>query len=171
MPVAPVEARRIVEICDSLPEPRRSEVRARFDAVRDRLAEAGLLDPLMHAASIPDAQRREIGLAYFRLRLPCPFLESESCGVHPQRPASCREYLVTSPAANCAQPAADTVQCVEMPVRVSNALLDPREAEPAGREAWVPLALALAWVEAHPSAPAERPGPELLREFLGRLAP
>jgi Fe-S-cluster containining protein len=36
--------------------------------------------------------------------MPCPFLEDESCSIHPDRPLVCREYLVTSPAELCAGP-------------------------------------------------------------------
>ncbi len=41
---------------------------------------------------------------YFHLGIACPFLEDESCSIHADRPISCREYLVTSPAVNCADP-------------------------------------------------------------------
>jgi hypothetical protein len=33
---------------------------------------------------------------YFLQGVACPFLEAESCGIHPDRPLACREYLVTS---------------------------------------------------------------------------
>ena len=47
--------------------------------------------------------------------VPCPFLEDESCSIHPERPLVCREYLVTSPAALCAGPTQEGVTPVAVP--------------------------------------------------------
>jgi Fe-S-cluster containining protein len=165
VPIAGAEAHNLKRLVDALPEPRQSRVRARFAEVRAGLAAAGLLDQLRQRG--PEAAPlREVGLAYFRLGLPCPFLEDESCSIHAERPLACHEYLVTSPAEHCARPTADTVRMVKLPAGPAAALrgLD-REASAA---AWVPLALALEWAKANPEPPP-RTGPALLEEFFGLL--
>ena len=97
VPITEIEARCLAELVDSLPEPRRTEIRARFDAAVRRLDEAGLLERLRHPARLPRDERESLGLAYFALGIPCPFLEEELCSIHADRPLVCREFLVTSP--------------------------------------------------------------------------
>jgi Fe-S-cluster containining protein len=170
VPIAEVEARAIRDVIERLPESRRSEIRARFAAARQRLDEAGILDKLLHPEAWPEGDNREFGLDYFRLGIACPFLEEESCSIHPDRPIACREYLVTSPARNCAQPTPETVQCVKLPFKIWNALGrvdEPREASRFIR--WVPLIVAPEWADAHPDEPALRPGPELLQKLLNEM--
>src|SRR5262249_9772433 len=111
-----------------------------------------------------------IGLEYFRQAIACPFLEEESCSIYADRPITCREYLVTSPAEHCARPRADTVKQVPLPLKVWTALA--RMDEP-GREArfirWRPLILALEESESQHNEPPVRPGPEWLQELFEKL--
>jgi Fe-S-cluster containining protein len=168
VPVSETEARRLRDLVNDLPEQRRSAVLARFADARERVEAGGLLEQLRHPERLPAEQRKAFGLAYFRQGIPCPFLEEESCSIHPDRPLICREYLVTSPAEHCARPSAAAVRCVPLPGRVSRAATRLGAEPAAGR--WVPLVLALEWADAHPTEPSARPGPELLRELLGHLA-
>ena len=115
VPITEIEARRLAELVESLPEPRRTEIRARFDAAVRRLDEAGLLERLRHPERVPREERESLGLAYFALGIPCPFLEEESCSIHADRPLVCREFLVTSPPEFCADPAGRRVEGVELP--------------------------------------------------------
>jgi len=116
------------------------------------------------------ADWHQLGLDYFRLGIACPFLEDESCSIHPHRPASCREYLVTSPAANCASPTADNIAMVELPAKMSrvlNRFSDGRGDAPAR---WMALPLLLEWAAEHCKDPQPvLPGAELLRNFMNRL--
>ena len=107
-----------------------------------------------------------MGLDYFRLGLACPFLEDESCSIHEVRPIACREYLVTTPAEHCANPSAETVRCVPLPGKASEALRKTGEAAGAP---WVPLSLALDWAEGHPETLPPRPGPAWVGEFIKHL--
>jgi Fe-S-cluster containining protein len=170
VPVAEVEARRLRDVVEELPEPRRSQVRARFAEARRRLDAAGLLETLLRRAEWQQGDHRAVGDAYFRQGIPCPFLEEESCSIYEDRPIACREYLVTSPAENCARPSAETVRCVKMPLQVwaSLARLDPLP-EGARSIRWVPLSLAPEWADAHADEAPPRPGPELLRELFAHL--
>ena len=136
MPITKIEARYLAELVESLPEPRRTEIRSRFDAAIRRLDEAGLLERLRHPERVsPETERESLGLAYFGLGIPCPFLEEESCSIHADRPLVCREFLVTSPPEYCADPAGKRVEGVKLPVRLSNVLA--RLAESGAPGAWI----------------------------------
>jgi Fe-S-cluster containining protein len=169
VPISEVEARHLAALVEALPEPRRAQVRARFDEARRRLAEVGLLETLRRRQEWAEEESRPVGEAYFRQGIPCPFLEEESCSIHPDRPIVCREYLVTSPAENCAKPRADTVNRVRLPMKLWPALALFDTAPKARFIRWVPLVLALEWVAEQPEEPAPRPGPELLRRFFDYL--
>ena len=168
--ISEVEARHIGALVDALPEPRRSAIRNRFDEAHHRLEEAGLLEELRYPEQWTDGQGRSLGLQYFQQGIPCPFLEEESCSIYADRPLACREYLVTSPAEDCASPTAATVQCVTLPLKVWSAVARFDPVPPSVRcIRWVPLILAPAWAHAHPDEPAPRPGPDVLRELFDHL--
>jgi Fe-S-cluster containining protein len=170
VPVPPTEAHRIRDLVHDLPEPRRSEIRARFADARRRLQQAGLLEASLDLGQISKERRTEFGLEYFRQGIPCPFLEEESCSICPERPLVCREYLVTSSAEHCARPTPETVRCVPVPALVSKALARFDTASPAEPARLVPLVLAPAWADADPEDLPVRPGPELLRDFFGYVS-
>lgn len=169
VPIAPAEAHAIAALVDAMPEPQRAQVRARFAAAAAALAADGLLDRLRAPARMGEAQRRRLGLEYFRRGVPCPFLVDESCSIHPERPLACREYLVVSPAAHCADPVPDRVACVPLPAHVSRALRKVDAAEGDGQLPWVPLVLALEWASAHPEPAPTQTGPELVRQVFDAL--
>src|SRR5262249_20241959 len=122
VPISETEARRIADLVEELPEPRRAVVRQRFADARRRLEESGMLDKLLHHENWSDDAFRAIGIGYFNLGIPCPFLDDESCSIHPDRPITCREYLVTSPAENCAHPTATNIDWVPLAGKVWTAL-------------------------------------------------
>jgi Fe-S-cluster containining protein len=170
VPMGEAEARGVRDLVESLPEPRRSVIKARFAEALSRLDNAGLLTPLRERGDWDNARRREIGLAYFRQGVACPFLEDESCSIHPQRPIACREYLVTSPPEHCADPNVDQVEGVKLPASVwfAVARLDP--VEPGARSIrWVPLILALEWAEAHSDNAPGEPSAELVRRLFENI--
>jgi Fe-S-cluster containining protein len=170
VPISEVEARHLASLVEVLPEPRQSQVRARFAEAHRRLTDAGLLEKLRRRQEWEEGEGRAVGDAYFRQGIPCPFLEEESCSIHADRPIVCREYLVTSPAENCAKPTADTINRVRLPMKLWPALALFDDVGPEARFIrWVPLVLALDWVAEQPEDPAPRPGPELLRRFLKQL--
>ena len=171
VPISAVEARSIGRLVEELPEPRRTEVRARFAKARERLAEAGLLAKLEDTEGFEESEVKSFGLAYFHLGIPCPFLEEESCSIHSERPISCREYLVTSPAANCADPKPGTIDRVELPGKVWTALARVGSAGPPERfNRWVPLILAPDWASAHPDVSEPRPIEEVFTGVFDELA-
>jgi Fe-S-cluster containining protein len=168
-PLTEPEAWYLRDLVEGLPEPRRSEVRARFDEVRRLVQEAGLRDKLLQPEDFPPEQLQPVGLEYFALDIPCPFLEHEACSIYPERPLTCREYLVTSPAENCSRLTTATVRHVPLPGRVSTAVANLDRDPPARRVPWVPLSLALEWAATHPQPLPAHAGPELMRDFFLRL--
>lgn len=170
VPISQVEARRIRDVVEAMPEPRRSQVRARFSEARRKLEESGVLQKLLDRENWPLDGVETIGLEYFRQGIPCPFLEDESCSIHPDRPITCREYLVTSPAENCARPTRESVNTARIPLKVWTAVAR-FDKPPAGGNfiRWVPLVLAPEWAEANPDEALPRPGPELLKELFEHL--
>jgi Fe-S-cluster containining protein len=170
VPISETEARYLAGLIAAMPEDRRLHVTERFAHVVEALAASGLLEPLRAEPSSDTAARHRLGVEYFRLGLACPFLEDESCSIHPHRPASCREYLVTSPAQNCATPRADNIAMVELPAKVSRVLYrfgDGRGEQPPR---WMPLPLLLEWAAKHrDDAQPAIPGPDLLANFMNKL--
>src|SRR4029450_6909381 len=132
--------------------------------------EAGLLELLREPDQwTPEAYGELVG-TYFQQGIPCPFLEEESCSIYEERPITCREYLVTSPAENCSGPPPENIRRVKMLIPVFNAVA--RWQVPPSEhflERWVPLILAPEWAEDHPDVSPGLPGLELLRELSGPL--
>ena len=168
VPISPTEAHLLSDLVDRMPPERRAAVIERFAAAIRAFTEAGLIDGLRDEVKPTDETYREFALKYFGLGIPCPFLENESCSIHPDRPLVCREYLVVSPPENCARTNGQPVEVIRIPGESSKALTDMSGGENFSN--WVPLALALEWAAAHPNSERPRPGEELAREFFNRLA-
>lgn len=168
--VSEVEARRIAEVVDEMPEPRQSVIRQRFGQARQQLEAAGLLGLLERSDEWTDEDYTKLVGTYFRERLPCPFLEEGSCSIYHDRPITCREYLVVSPAEYCARDDSGGVVRVPLLLPVFNAVAQWQTKAPAHlMERVVPLILAPAWAAAHPEPPPAHTGPELLQELLELL--
>jgi Fe-S-cluster containining protein len=168
--ISEVEARRIGKVVAQLPSPRRAVVEARFAEARRRLGESGLLQDLQDTEKVSDSGYGTLASAYFHQGIACPFLEEESCSIYEERPITCREYLVTSPAENCASPTSENIRRVKMLRPVFNAVarwqVGPSE---HFLERWVPLILAPEWAADHPDDAPQRPGLDLLRELLNHM--
>ena len=167
VPVTEVEARMLRTLVQEMPEPRRSEILARFDRARKQLAEAEMLSSLEHRDEKETLQ--QLGLRYFALGIPCPFLENESCSIYEDRPLICREYLVTSPAEACRAPTLETVHCLPLSFKVSVSLARATAASGAQTSPWIALPLTLEWVAANPERAPEWTGPELVSRLFEEL--
>lgn len=170
VPIARSEAHHLRALVDALPEPRRTQVRDRFAAVVSRLRESGMLAALTEGKGRDAGQIDRLAHDYFRLGLACPFLESESCSIHPERPLACREYLVMSPPALCADTEQRKTERLALAAKVSAAFMELDEA-PGGdgpEVPWLPLPLLLEWTETNAET-APVPGPKLLGRFLEQL--
>jgi Fe-S-cluster containining protein len=138
VPVSRTEGERLLGVIEAMPPERRRELGARFAAA---------------------------ATAYFALGIPCPFLEEESCSIHPERPLVCREYLVTSPAELCAGPAQEGVTPVPVP-KVSTAARGLQDE----REEWFPLAMLLEWSRTRSKGGSRKTGPEWIQRFLAKMS-
>jgi Fe-S-cluster containining protein len=157
VPVSRTEGERLLALIAAMPAERRETLHARFAAAETIIDDAGLSD----RAGRSD---RELSLAYFALGIPCPFLEDESCSIHPDRPLVCREYLVTSPAELCAGPEQEGVTPVAVP-KVSMAARGLQDEN----EDWFPLAGLMTWARTRAKDGAQRTGPEWIQRFLKRI--
>jgi Fe-S-cluster containining protein len=166
VPVAEAEARMIAGLVEAMPEPRRSEIRARFEAAERRLEETALASQML---DMPDGKTViDVGTKYFGLGVACPFLEAESCSIHPDRPLRCREYFVTSPAAACAAMVPGAIRKVPLAGVPSSALYAVgAEHTPQG---WLLLTNALSFTEHYPAPSPARPAPDWIGAVVGRLA-
>lgn len=167
VPISQAEARALAALVAAMPEPRRGEIRRRFDAALQALHAGGVTREIDAAREEVTDSTAGLGMRYFRQGVACPFLEDEACSIHPDRPLSCRQYLVTSPAANCTSPAADSIEMVALPARPSRALL-LADSEDAG-ESWMPLVYALGYADEVPSHVPARTAPDLLRDVFSRF--
>lgn len=167
VPITEMEARRIRDLVEEMPEPRRSELRARFAAARETFDKAGLLPRLLNPESITPEDRVSFILNYFKQGVACPFLENESCSIYSERPVACREFLVVSPVENCANLSPDGIKSVKVKGDVPRAMA--MIGNSGGVRKWVPLIMANEWAEAHPEDASERPGMEIVKEFFDNL--
>jgi Fe-S-cluster containining protein len=168
VPISEPEALHLAALVDAMPEPRRSQIRERFQDARRRTA--SVLEPLHAPEADPIAELGKAAWPYFALAIACPFLERESCGIHEQRPAICREYLVVSPPAHCAQLDAEQVRRVPVPVTVSSALLHFSDGRGTEQPRALPLIEALDWAAARPpNSEPSLPAPELFQNFMKQL--
>ena len=172
VPVTPPEAHALLLLVEAMPAARRREVKARFADRVARLREAGLADGFLHRDPALDADgARTLARDYFALGLVCPFLQDDACSIHPQRPFVCRQYLVTSDPALCADPFANPVEVVPMPVQAATAMLSAASQAMATPQHTVPLTLALEHARAHREALRQRVDAEpVFRHWLQALA-
>jgi Fe-S-cluster containining protein len=158
VPVSCTEGERLLQLVEAMPASRRETLRARFAAAEAAIAEAGLVER-------KGRSDRELSAAYFALGVPCPFLEEESCSIHPERPLVCREYLVTSPAELCSGPRQEGVTPVPVP-KVSMAARGLQDE----KDEWFPLAMLMAWARKRPRHVKKRTGPQWVQRFLKGLS-
>ena len=171
VPVTPPEAYALLRLVEALPAERREQVEARFADRVQHLREDGLADLLLDRPDDLDADRaRGIAHAYFKLGLVCPFLDDDACSIHPQRPFVCRQYLVSSDPALCADPFVNKADVIPMPLHAATAELAISETAYGRAQHTVPLTLALEYARRHRGELEQRVDAEpLFRQWLGAL--
>jgi Fe-S-cluster containining protein len=169
VPISQAEARHLHHVVEAMPEPRRSVIRERFAAAAAQFARGDLATRVAHPLDLSDDGRQALAIDYFRLGIACPFLENEECSIYADRPLVCREYLVTTPAENCARPGFATVTRVGIGGRVSVAMGQLEATTPERGVWWMPLILALQWCAANLQEPAREDATQLLRSLVDWL--
>jgi Fe-S-cluster containining protein len=145
VPISETEALEIANLVEHLPSKKRQKIEKRFAEAVEHFRKIGWFEKLENTVNAPETLQSVV-LEYFYQGIPCPFLENESCSIHPNRPLSCREYLVTSPADNCSKPSAEGVKRVKLLFLPSKFLMRI-EAKDKKRLPFVPLIKALEWAK------------------------
>ncbi len=169
VPLAENETYHIRDLVENLSEPRRSEVKQKFADACAKLHEIQWFERMENYGNLEIKERQTVVVEYFKQGIPCPFLEEESCSIHLDRPLACREYLVTSPAENCAAPTAETIRMIEIPVKVSENVRLLGRSENRTTLSFIPMIRALEFAEEFPESDFEKPGQEWMGEFFGYL--
>jgi Fe-S-cluster containining protein len=174
VPIAESEVYQIAELVENMPEPRRTVIRERFRKAAEHFHKIGWYERFIdHQRKAPEKepdeairQGIEIVLEYFYEGIPCPFLEDESCSIHPNRPVACREYLVTTPAENCATPSPQGIRVVDLLIKPSRALRKLGSRGKMAAEGFPILTRALELAAKYPEDFEEKTGPEWMKEFF-----
>jgi Fe-S-cluster containining protein len=173
VPLSIFEAEALSDWIRSLPESRQQELAGRFHQALLKLSAAGLIDRMVDTDWLADSETsRRLGIDYLFQRVPCPFLEEESCSIHPIRPLICREYLVTSPPEHCIDPTTLKTEPVQLPLHLSRTLSAIGAKLEGDSRGWIPLLFLFAWMKsgARPGEAVSGEGPQVLYEFLSRMS-
>ncbi len=174
VPVNLFEAEALAAWMRSLPVERQQELLARFSVAVQRLRESGLLAQMGSTYWTQTAEESErFMLEYKRAGIDCPFLENESCGIHPIRPLICREYVVISPPEFCGPPVKEKVKRIDIPIRSSDALFRMGSRIERNQRGWIPLVFLAEWMKGQgsPGEGCTGTGPEVLYAFVQHLSP
>lgn len=177
VPLAEVEIYQIADLVDSMPEPRRGEIKKRFADAFGHFTELSWFERLKDLRETYDRKNpdvlktafSEIFLEYFYAAIPCPFLENEACSIYENRPLACREYLVTSPAENCRHPTAESIDRVELLIEPSSSVRDLGRTENSMNLGALTMISALDFAQRHPENFPEKPGPRWAADFFELL--
>lgn len=137
----------------SRPADQHAHITRRFSESKARLLAQGVWQQLTALCDAPLAAEDEaldgVNRSYYALRLPCPFLEEEICTIYDERPAACRELLVTSPSQHCDDLTENPIDPVSVPIQVSTVLGLVWQELTKDPTRLIPLPLALEWAERH----------------------
>ena len=149
---------------------RRSEIKNRFDAAWRHFSEIGWFERIDDCINLSPPERERIVLEYFGENVACPFLEDECCSIHEACPLACREYLMTSPAKNCWQLAAETIRMIELPIKPSDTVRKITNSRNLNQSVnFVPLVLALEWATRNADEFPEKTGEQWMASFFTNL--
>jgi Fe-S-cluster containining protein len=173
VPINLFEAEALSRWLTTLPEDQMAILRQRFHRALAALHSAGILDRILNGSwTIDEEHSTQLALDYFHAGVPCPFLDNESCSIHPIRPLICREYLVTSPPELCSDPSVNNVSGIQLPLRLSRAMFAMGKEIEQEHRGMIPLVFLLAWAEsgARPGNGIAGTGPEVFKKFLDHLS-
>jgi Fe-S-cluster containining protein len=166
--VSDIEARVLAGVVARMPEPRRTVVQGRFKSACRRMTEAGIAGTAFDPLGSPAEDRESLAARYFGLRIDCPFLEAERCSIYDDRPLTCRQVLVTTPAAHCSDPDHNRIESLRMPMLARTLFVFTSDDQPP-RPALVPLPFALDWAASHGTDPRRREADWWMQRFVSRL--
>jgi len=139
VPLSAPEAFFLYDYVNSLPEERRTEILSRFSAINE-----GIIERIKNLKDTDEHQA--LAWDYFKLRIPCPFLDDDSCSIYPIRPFACREYNIISPAELCIDPFNNKILRIKIPRNMTTATAMLASEVCGVPPAVIPMTLALKWV-------------------------
>ncbi len=174
VPISVPEAFALTNAIDQLDQKERNRLLAKLDLAQQQLARAGILKQLSSLADssepLNDEAIEPLNRAYYALRMPCPFLDNETCSIYADRPAACRELAVTSPATECQEMTKQTVQPVPVAVRLSTALSLLWADLTGTAPRLIPLPLAIDWARRHKEEQTNQwAGTELFEKAMDKV--
>ena len=174
VPVSAPEAFALREYVEQLPTDRRTLLVNRLSDTKERVKREGLWDRLADVAEasrpVPDKELDPINQSYYALRIPCPYLEDETCSIYEARPAACRELLVTSPAELCQDLMQNPIAPLPISMRIGSILGLLWGTLTSTPPRLIPLPMALEWAERHEEESRQTwPGSSLLDQVLDNM--
>ncbi len=169
VPISEIEVYQLAELVDQMPEPRRTEVKQKFADASRRFHEIDWFNRMDNFLKFDATERQALAMEYFNEYIACPFLENESCSIHQNRPLACREYLVTTPAENCAKPTAETVKPVKVLFKLSDVLRKIGLTENMQKQNFVMMIRSLEHAEKYPNKLAEKTGEQWMSDFFSHI--
>ncbi|MBH0208266.1 MAG: YkgJ family cysteine cluster protein [Nitrospira sp.] len=174
VPLSAPEAFSIRAWVHSRPAEQQSRIMARFAETKVRLLSSGIWQQLSELCETADQCSDEdldgVNRKYYALRLACPFLEDEACTIYDERPAACRELLVTSPADRCDNLLSNPVDTIPAPLRMSTVLGLLWHELTGTSTRLIPLPLAMEWAENDVRTSEQVwKGPELFDQALDKV--
>ncbi len=174
VPLSAPEAFALREWVRARPTDQQDRISARFAETKSQLLSHGIWQRLSELCNAPEQPNDDaleaLNRDYYALRMPCPFLDEEVCTIYEERPAACRELLVTSPSEYCADLINNPVEPISAPVRVSTVLGLLWQELAMTPTSLIPLPLACDWADRH-QADNQRTwkGTELLDQALDKV--
>ncbi len=165
IPLSEIEVYYIAQLVKAMPEPRRSEVKNRFQRIATSLHENGWYEKFELCEN--EQAFEALIFEYMSQVIPCPFLEADACSIYAQRPLICREYMVTSPAAFCSEPDREAIARIELPASATHGACRVGRSKNLWRKNFQIMSFALLWAGQYPEPFTEKTGEEWLREFFG----
>ncbi len=177
VPISEIEIYQIAGMVNEMPETRQSIIKKRFEDAVGHFRSSGWFDDFKkeydggRRKTSHKQMRKALNVVhkYFLEGIACPFLEEESCSIHSSRPISCREYLVTSPAENCARLSAEGIDMVPLPIKPSKCVGQLPNNVVTRKEGMPLLIMALELAEKYPENFPEKTGEQWMADFFGHL--
>lgn len=173
VPLNIFEAEALTDWMHTLSEEQQAVLAARFHHTLTALRDAGVIDKILNSEHvIEEGPTTQLAIDYFHAGVPCPFLQDESCSIHPIRPLACREYLVVSPPELCQDPSVNDVTGLRLPLKLSRVLHTFAQEIAQDPRGWIPLVFLLAWAKGNqrPGEQVAGTGEEVLQKFLAKAA-
>ncbi len=174
VPLSVPEALALREWVRARPAVQQDRLSARFAEMKSQLLSHGLWRRLSEVCNAPEQPKddglEDLNREYYALRLPCPFLEEETCTIYEERPSACRELLVTSPPERCDDLLNNPIEPIISPIRMSTVFGLLWQHLTRSSTSLIPLPLVFDWTDRHQAHNQQTwKGTELLDQALDKV--